>query len=175
MAEIVLELPTADHESRANQFKEEFFLHNEPVINGSALFDQMDYKEWLEYTTKNRNPDIVSKEWVTASTFFGVRKSDLKIVGMIDIRHNLDNDFLASSAGHIGYSVCPSERMKGYAVQMLSLALEYAKSIRLSRVMLGCYSDNTASIKTILKCGGVLTETKPYADGKSMNVYWIDF
>lgn len=174
MAEIVLELPTADHESRANQFKEEFFLHNEPVINGSALFDQMDYKKWLEYTTKNRSSEIASKEWVPASTFFGVRKSDRKIVGMIDIRHNLDHYFLASYGGHIGYSVCPSERRKGYAVQMLSMTLEYAKSIHLSSVMLGCYSDNTASVKTILKCGGVLTETKPYADGKPMNVYWIN-
>lgn len=93
---------------------------------------------------------------------------------MIPYRHNLDHYFLASYGGHIGYFVCPSERRKGYAVQMLSMTLEYAKSIHLSSVMLGCYSDNTASVKTILKCGGVLTETKPYTDGKPMNVYWIN-
>ena len=91
---------------------------------------------------------------------------------MIDVRHSLDNEFLANFGGH-GYSVRPSERRKGYAAQMLELALGYAKTIGLSCVMLGCYSDNEASIKTILKCGGVLDETKPYADGKSMNVYWI--
>lgn len=174
MVEIVLELPAADHESGANQFKQEFFLQNEPAINGSALFDQMDYKEWLEHTTKNRSPEAVNRKWVPASTFFGVRKSDGKIVGMIDIRHNLDNSFLASYGGHIGYSVRPSERRKGYAGQMLSSALEFAKSIYLSKVMLGCYSDNTASVKTILKYGGILTETKPYADGKLMHVYWIN-
>jgi len=35
------------------------------------------------------------------------------------------------------------------------------------------YSGNLPPIETIDKCGGVLTETKPYADGKPMNVYWI--
>lgn len=40
--------------------------------------------------------------------------------------------------------------------------------------MLGCYSDNWGSIRTIEKCGGVLTETKPYIDEKPMNIYWIE-
>ena len=52
MEEVVLEFPSDDHEDRANLYKEEFFLHNEPVINGSALFDRMDYKQWLDMTQK---------------------------------------------------------------------------------------------------------------------------
>lgn len=51
--------------------------------------------------------------------------------------------------------------------------LNYAKSIGLSKVMLGCYADNMASRKTIIKCGGILTEEKPCLDGTPMNVYWI--
>jgi predicted acetyltransferase len=172
--EIVLEFPSVDHEDRANRYKEEFLLHNELVINGSALFDQMDYKEWLDVTRKNHNPKTIRKDWVSASTFFAVRKTDEKIIGMIDVRHSLDNEFLANFGGHIGYSVRPSERRKGYATKMLTLALQYAKTIGLSCVMLGCYSDNEASIKTILKFGGVLDEIKPYADGKTINVYWIN-
>jgi len=172
--DIALEYPGLNHEDRANRFKAEFLLHYEPVINGSALFDRMNYREWLDHTTKNRSPETVSKDWVPASTFFAVRERDHKIVGMVDIRHNLNHEFLANFGGHIGYSVRPVERRKGYATQMLALALDYARSLRLSKVMLGCYSDNIASVKTIVKCGGVLTETKPYADGKPMNVYWIE-
>lgn len=56
---------------------------------------------------------------------------------------------------------------------MLKLALEYAKVIGLEKVMLGCYSDNMGSIKTIERCGGVLSEEKVYTDGKPMCVYWI--
>jgi len=174
MPEIALELPRADHEQRANEFKQEFLLHQEPVINGSALLDRMDYGEWLAFTTRNRDPETVHPDWVPASTFFAVRNSDHSIVGMIDIRHHLNNAFLASYGGHIGYSVRPGERRKGYATQMLRLALAYAASLPLPRVMLGCYADNAASAKTILKCGGQLTATKPYTDGRLMNIYWIE-
>lgn len=174
MTDIILEFPTKQHEFMANQFKEEFFENNEMIINGSALFDQMDYREWLINTEKNSNPATVRNDWVVASTFFAIRKSDNKIIGMIDLRHNLCNKLLADYYGHIGYAVRPSERKKGYATQMLMLALKYAKSLNFTKVMLGCYTDNIASIKTIIKCGGILTESKEYIDGTSMNVYWVD-
>ena len=173
MDAIQLKLPALEDESRAEEFKNEFFANGEKVINGSALYDQMEYREWLIHTNHCANAETVSDDWVVSTNFFAVRKSDEHIVGIIDIRHSLDHPFLAQYGGHIGYAVRPSERQKGYATQMLKLALDYAKSIGLNKVMLGCYADNASSIKTINKCGGVLTETKPYADGKPMNVYWI--
>ncbi len=81
--------------------------------------------------------------------------------------------------GHVGYAVGPSERRRGYATQILKMALAHAKGIGLSGIMLGRYSDDLFSIKTIEKRGGVLTETKPYVYGKPMDVYrtrWtVDF
>lgn len=174
MVEIELQIPTQEHRLRAEEFKQEFFDRGESVINGSALLDQMPYSEWLANTGQNRDPKTVREDWVVATTFFAVRACDNKIIGMIDVRHNLDNVFLEKYGGHIGYAVRPDERRKGYATQMLNLALAYAKSLGLTRVMLGCYSSNSASIRTIAKCGGVLTETKPYLDGKPMQIYWIE-
>ena len=112
MSELELQLPTLQHKIAAENFKREFLEMQEPVIYGSALFDQMDYEQWLTHNTNNRQESTVSIGWVTATTFFAVRKRDLKIVGMIDIRHNLENEFLAQYGGHIGYSVRPSERKK---------------------------------------------------------------
>ncbi|WP_243158321.1 GNAT family N-acetyltransferase [Clostridium perfringens] len=40
-----------------------------------------------------------------------IREADNKIVGIIDIRHFL-NDYLEKFGGHIGYSVRKSERQK---------------------------------------------------------------
>lgn len=174
MEELELQFPTEQHRERAEEFKREFFEAGEPVINGSALLDQLEYADWLAKSRSNRNPQTVHDDWVVASTFFAVRKRDEKIIGMIDVRHSLDNDFLAKYGGHIGYAVRPTERQKGYATQMLRLALAYSKSLGIARVMLGCYSANTASIKTIEKCGGVCVETKPYADGEPMRIYWIE-
>ncbi|NLX76042.1 MAG: GNAT family N-acetyltransferase [Clostridiaceae bacterium] len=174
MYDLELVRPTSGHKNSADEFKQEFFSCNEKVINGSALLDQLGYDAWLDHITNLRNPETEKNGWVVSDTFFAVRKSDSKIIGIIDIRHNIGDEFLSKYGGHIGYAVRPGERRKGYATQMLKLALEHAKSIGLSRVMLGCYSDNWGSIRTIEKCGGVLTETKPYIDEKPMNIYWIE-
>lgn len=165
--------PQLQHKEPAEEFKKEFSDSGEHIINGSALFDQMEYSDWLDNTKRNSSPETVRADWVVSSTFFAVRESDGRIVGMIDFRHSIDNDFLSGYGGHIGYSVRLSERRKGYATEMLRQALDFAESIGLSKVMLGCYCNNTASKKTIEKCGGILTETKPYSDGKMMDIYWI--
>jgi len=182
--EIELQLPRLHHQNAAEDFKNEFLENQEYIIPGSALFDQMEYGQWLVLNTNNRNEHTVSSAWVVATTFFAVRKNDQKIVGMIDIRHHLGNEFLAEYGGHLGYSVRPGERKKGYATKMLKTGFEYAKALGIEKLMIACFADNTPSIKTIEKCGGILAETKPYserkdinlpdADGKTVNIYWID-
>ena len=153
--------------------KQEFFDSGENVINGSALFDQMSFDEWLENTDRNHDPKTVRSDWAVATTFFVVRQSDGKMLGMIDVRHELTVPFLQEYAGHIGYAVRPSERRKGYATRMLKLALSYCSSIGIPAVRLGCYADNKASIRTIERCGGVCMEEKPYLDRKPMFVFQI--
>jgi predicted acetyltransferase len=91
---------------------------------------------------------------------------------MIDIRHSL-NEFLSKYGGHIGYGVRPSERNKGYATQMLRMALQYLKQIGLTKVMLACYQENVASRRTIEKCNGVLEREFLHSDGKTVQVFWI--
>ena len=184
MSDIELHLPSAHHKTAAESFINEFFEVQEHTIPGSALLDQMEYEQWLIQNTGNRHESTVNNGWVAATTFFAVRKHDSKIIGMIDIRHNLENEFLRRYGGHIGYSVRPYERKNGYATEILKMGLEYAKSLNIEKVMIGCYFDNIPSIKTIEKCGGVLSETKPYSsgnhfnmpveDGKPISIYWID-
>jgi predicted acetyltransferase len=185
-----LVVPTRELEHDAIAYKEEFFDRHEPIINGSALWDQTDsYAAWLQHT-KNNSHKIVAKPillpgpavlaktvqpgWVPASTFFAVRQQDHKIVGMIDIRHHIDHPFLSQYGGHIGFRVRPTERNKGYATQMLRQALAYCQDLGLAQVMLGCYKDNRASVRTIEKCGGVCAQEKKYTDGKPMLVFWIN-
>jgi len=174
MSEIELQLPSPQHQIAAEDFKREFFEAREFVINGSALLDQMDYELWLTHTTNNRQENKTRPDWVTATTFFAVRQSDDRIVGILDIRHNLNHDFLTQYGGHIGYAVRPCERKKGYATDMLRMGLTYAKTLGIARIMLGCYTSNLPSVKTIVKNGGVLSETKPLTDGKLVNIYWIE-
>lgn len=161
------------HKSAAEDMKREFFDSGEQVINGSALYDQMNFDQWLINTDRNHNPATVREDWAVATTFFAVRKSDGKMLGMIDVRHALSVAFLQEYGGHIGYAVRPSERGKGYATAMLRLALQYCAGLGIEAVLLGCYTDNLPSIRTMERCGGKRIEEKPYADGKPMYIYKI--
>jgi predicted acetyltransferase len=173
MESLLLVTPTKDHERAALEYRQEHFDNGEMLLHGSSLFDIIEsYNLWLDHLKANASPATVQEGWVVSSTFFGIRESDGRIVGMIDIRHTL-NDFLRNNGGHIGYGVRPSERFKGYATRMLELALEKCRQLGLERVMLACEKENTASRKTIMKCGGGLEREFEHSDGKTVQVFWI--
>ena len=64
-------------------------------------------------------------------------------------------------------------RLKGYATEMLKLALQKAKEMNLTRVLLVCDKSNVGSAKTIIKNGGIL-DSEDMAGGVEIQRYWID-
>ena len=92
---------------------------------------------------------------------------------MIDIRHFL-NEYLENFGGHIGYSVAPSERRKGYASQMLKAALLKCKELGIDNVLITCIDNNEGSRKTILANGGLYESIVYEPDEKVfLERYWI--
>ena len=151
--EIRLVKPTLGLKNKALEYRQEHFDFGEQVINGSSLFDKIaSYEEWLEKVIANANMETVDPDWVLTDTFFAVRVSDNKIVGIVDLRYQL-NDFLRDF-GHCGYSVRPSERRKGYAAEILKQICLAARKHGLKQLQLSAEKNNTASIKTIEKNGG---------------------
>ena len=55
---------------------------------------------------------------------------------------------------------------KGYATQMVGLALEECKRLGIKKVLMVCDKDNIGSAKSIIKNGGIL-ENEQKEDGKS--------
>ncbi|NYB74330.1 GNAT family N-acetyltransferase [Sedimentibacter hydroxybenzoicus DSM 7310] len=140
------------------------------TINGSELLDKTEsYEEWLASVARNANPLTVSPEWVLTDTFFAI-DSENKIVGIIDLRHTL-NEFLINF-GNCGYSVRPSERKKGYATGMLKQLLIVAKEAGLKQLHLSVERDNLPSVKTIINNGGIYERSFDY-EGIQADIYKI--
>ena len=138
---------------------------------GPMRFD--DPKEWLDHVIRYTDRATIPEGKVLATQFLAFRASDWRLVGMIQVRHYF-NEYLEKYAGHIGYSVRPSERRKGYAREMLRLALPYCKGIGLTKVLISCDADNEGSRRTILSNGGVY-ESTVHEPGENIDLerYWI--
>ena len=172
MDKIILVKPDLSYADEIIKYKEES-LAESPIINGSAGLDRLSpIEDWLEELNKRSCEDTVPKGLVPSSTYLAVREKDNYIVGMIDIRHYL-NEYLTQVGGHIGYGVRKTERNKGYAKQMLKLALEKCKELKIKKVLITCDEDNIASEKVILSANAKLEDIRN-VDGENKKRFWID-
>ncbi|MGI6177561.1 MAG: GNAT family N-acetyltransferase [Eubacterium sp.] len=111
-----------------------------------------------------------------ATQFLFVNEESHHLIGMVQVRHEL-NDFLAEYGGHIGYSIRPRERRKGYRTAQLRAALPFCRSIGLDDILITCLRDNTGSERMIRACGGVYESTVTLHDKKQGDLFlkrfWI--
>ena len=111
------------------------------------------YEEWLD-TLEEECLISPSEEQVPTKTYFLVRKSDNKIIGMTNIRLAL-NDNSKNYCGHIGYSIRPTERLKGYNKINLYLGLNVCHTYGIEKILMVAEKSNIASCKTIEALGGI--------------------
>lgn len=150
--ELYLEEPTLNRKKEAKEYVEEFKKYNEKYSGIGKLKEienNITYEEYLKYLDKMKDEEYTKKHNdVQQTTYFLVRKSDNKIIGITNLRHYL-NEKLLKCGGHIGYGIRPSERGKGYGKIALSLTLKEAKKINLKEVRVDCLDNNKASVKII--------------------------
>ncbi len=163
--------PNINDVEEIENFKREFQESNSGMDGTGTLFKDTP-SVWLEYIDKMEKRDNPSG--VPCLQYGLYEKESGRLLGFIQIRLLLKG-YLVDFGGHIGYSVRPSERRRGYAKTMLKLALELCKKEGLEKVLLTCLEDNVGSAKTIESCGGVFEKTV-YDDinyKANMKRYWI--
>ena len=169
--ELLLVRPSSRYGAQAIEYRQEFLDAGNSMDGCGALRQAESAQGYIDDCRKKENPMTVPAHLVPATQFFLIRKADDKVLGMIQVRHYF-NEYLEKYAGHIGYSVRPSERRKGYAKQMLRMALPYCLELGIDRVLISCAEGNIGSDRTILANGGVYESTVENND-RRLKRFWI--
>lgn len=166
--------PSMEYDKQIQAYRSEFLAYGGSMDGCGSLrrFDRT--QDWLDQVEALKRAETTPPDLVPMTQYIYVRETDNKIVGVIQIRHYF-NEYLEKYAGHIGYSVCPSERRKGYATQMLKLVLPECRKLGIDHVLVCCVRGNEGSKRTILNNGGIY-ESTVYQKERDITLerYWID-
>jgi len=171
--QITLIEPTEELRKAYVSFLKDFRSAGEPRAAGGGGDVGDDFGAFVRTLRDNARGVGLAEGQVSAGTYWLVR-NDGEILGTANFRHELTAHML-HEGGHIGYSVRPSQRRKGYATRMLAMVLAKCRARGLGRVLVTCDRDNVASARVIQKNGGVLeNEVVSTETGKIKQRYWIE-
>lgn len=154
---LVLRRPTqADKETILGMIAE--FEREASTIAGRFYQMGENYEDWLERMQLAEVGLGISENFVPYIQYVSFDQTG-QAIGFLNLRLRL-NEKLLQKGGHIGYSIRPSQRQKGYAKEQLRLGVQEAFSKNISKVLVTCDETNIASKRTILACGGVLEDAR---------------
>ena len=172
MEKFYFEIPGISRKEDVIDYIREFLEYGSDINGAGGLHRFLDdYEGWL----KKLDLDYIqvpNEERVPARTYFLVRESDSRIIGMINIRLAL-NKRLSHYGGHIGYSIRPTERGKGYNNINLYLGLKVCRKYGIERIFMDADLENPASWKTMEAFGGV--RIREYDDDVNAHCTVVDY
>lgn len=131
----------------------------------------LNFNDWIDDLERNKYEEDLPKSYSPHTLYIAINDNN-QIVGAIGIRWK-QVPVLMTFGGLIGYSIRPSQRGKGYANEMLKLALDKFKNTTIEKILITCKDFNIASKKVIERNGGILENTYSNDDGYTYLRYWI--
>jgi len=162
-----LRRPTLEDKDAILEMIAEFEQVQSPHDGGFWDTENFVYEEWLEINMQKEMGINLPENRVPSIQF--VSFDDVgRALGFLNLRLRL-NEGLLNYAGHIGYSIRPSERGKGYAKEALRQGLQVAKEKNIKKALVTCSVENPASRAVIVSNGGVFEDVR-----NGVERYWID-
>jgi len=146
---------------------EEFEKYQSPHDGGFWDTENFSYEDWLETNMQKEMGINLPENRVPSIQFVSFDDVGCAL-GFLNLRLRL-NEGLLNNAGHIGYSIRPSERGKSYAKETLCQGLQIAKEKNIKKTLVTCSVNNPASRAVILANGGILEDVR-----NGVERYWIE-
>lgn len=143
--------PSLEYANEISAFRQEFIEHGGYMDGSLSLRYMEDVRVWLDQVETFSSAETCPKACSPVTQYLYVREHDRKVIGAINIKLSMTDDI--ALFGHIGYSVCPSERRKGYATSMLRDVLPMCRMQGFGEIIVSCFLTNIASRKVILRNG----------------------
>ncbi|MDD4000983.1 MAG: GNAT family N-acetyltransferase [Bacilli bacterium] len=123
--------PCKELEKEIFEYQQEMIDFGDTNLSGCGSLEKYNnFEEWEEHLNsyadrKNLDP---KSSYVEGSQYLLFDNEKKRVIGMVNLRHYL-NVYLSQFGGHIGYSIRPSERRKGYGKLQLQLAIKKLREI----------------------------------------------
>jgi len=162
-----LRRPSLEDKEAILEMMAEFEQAQSPHDGGFWDAENFVYEEWLEENLQAEAGLNIPENWVPAIQLVSFDVAG-QALGFLNLRLRL-NDYLLENGGHIGYSIRPSERGKGYAKESLRQGLQVAKEKNIKKALVTCSTENPASRAVIVANSGVFEDVR-----NGVERYWID-
>lgn len=162
-----LRRPSLEDKEAILEMMAEFEQAQSPHDGGFWDAENFVYEEWLEENLQAEAGLNIPENWVPAIQLVSFDVAG-QALGFLNLRLRL-NDYLLENGGHIGYSIRPSERGKGYAKESLRQGLQVAKEKNIKKALVTCSTENPASRAVIVTNGGLFEDVR-----NGVERYWID-
>ena len=134
------------HKEAILEMCKEYNINNEDYNGAFFIKNIIDYEDKIKELDNASNGILDNPAFVPYTCYVFIKEN--KIVGVGSVRHYL-NEYLEKFGGHIGYSIRPTERKKGYGSKALKLLINQAKEMNIEKILITCNINNIGSKKVI--------------------------
>ena len=123
-------------------------------INSVAGMTYDEYQLWLKGAADACRQEGIVDGWKVPQSIYWLFL-DEQPIGYGKVRHFL-TESLRDAGGHIGLSIHPAFRGRGYGKTFLAMLIEECRTLGIEALLCTIRNENRASIQMALACGGVL-------------------